>query len=120
MVFRLGRGVGGHLCTEWWPWADSLEKARVSTVSIACVSTRVRPSHAGLGDAFGQLAEVWGGRSDRPLAAPGRLQIDAVIQGRRLDRVKTGQIDGLAPDTLFCAPGEISPSLGACVARTVC
>ena len=53
------------------------------------------------------------------LAAPGRFQIEAAIQGLHLDRAKTGRIDWLALDKLYYALGEISPSLGASVARAV-
>lgn len=51
------------------------------------------------------------------LAAPGRFQIEAAIEGLHLDRAKTGRIDWLALDKLHYALSEISPSLGVSVAR---
>lgn len=62
---------------------------------------------------FGQkaLADAQG------LAAPGRFQIEAAIQGLHLDRAKTGRIDWLALDKLYFGLGRMAPSLGAAVAH---
>ncbi|WP_306118419.1 MULTISPECIES: DUF6596 domain-containing protein [unclassified Roseitalea] len=64
---------------------------------------------------FGQTALADAQR----LAAPGRFQIEAAIQGLHLDRAKTGRIDWLALDKLYYALDSVSPSLGASVARIV-
>lgn len=53
------------------------------------------------------------------LASPGRFQIEAAIQSLHLDRARTGRVDWLALDKLYYALVEISPSLGASVARAV-
>ncbi|RVT86935.1 RNA polymerase subunit sigma-70 [Rhodobacteraceae bacterium CCMM004] len=76
-----------------------------------------------------QDARLWDGQlivygqqalaTAQTLASPGRFQIEAAIQGLHLDRAKTGRIDWLALDKLYYALGEISPSLGASVARAV-
>ena len=53
------------------------------------------------------------------LASPGRFQVEAAIQGLHLDRAKTGRIDWLALDKLYCGLGRIAPSVGASVAHAV-
>ncbi|WP_211097114.1 RNA polymerase sigma factor [Aliishimia ponticola] len=64
---------------------------------------------------YGQRALAAG----QALGAPGRFQIEAAIQGIHLDRAKTGQVDWLTLDKLHFALEQLSPSLGATVARSV-
>ncbi|MCR9123528.1 MAG: RNA polymerase subunit sigma-70 [Phyllobacteriaceae bacterium] len=76
-----------------------------------------------------QDARLWDGRlivfgqkalaAAQTLAAPGRFQIEAAIQGLHLDRAKTGRIDWLALDKLYFGLGRIAPSLGAAVAHAI-